>query len=98
MTVNVECNKVRLIDCGFNHVTVNHSHNFVDPDTGAHTNIIEGTWGQVKRKLKRMNGTSNDKLPSYIDEFVWKRLYGADAMMNIVSHVSDVFPFNWPLD
>ena len=81
-----------LNDCGLNHVTVNHSHNFVDPDTGAHTNIIEGTWGQVKRKMKRMNGTLNDKLRSYLDEFMCKRLYGADAMMNILSHVSDVFP------
>ena len=54
-----------LNDCGFNHVRVNHLHNFVAPDTDAHANTIEGTWGQVKRKLKRMNGTLNDKLPSY---------------------------------
>ena len=37
-----------LTDEGFEHLRVNHSMNFKDPDTCAHTNSIEGTWPVIK--------------------------------------------------
>ena len=36
---------------------MNHCKNFVDPDSGAHTNTIEGVWALIKKKLKWMCGT-----------------------------------------
>ena len=35
---------------GMRHATVNHSQHFRDPDTGVHTNTIEGTWNGFKIK------------------------------------------------
>jgi len=40
---------------GYTHQTINHSIHFIDPDTGAHTNTIEGTWHQVKVFLGQSN-------------------------------------------
>ena len=36
---------------GFQHLTINHSYNFVDPTIGAHTNTVENLWWQIKRQL-----------------------------------------------
>ena len=62
-----------LHQLGYIHLAVNHSKNFVDPNTGVHTNTIEGIWSMVKRKFKRMSGTPYQHLPGYLDEFMWRR-------------------------
>jgi len=40
----------RLNQLGYNHLTVNHSQNVVDPNTGTCTNAIEAYWSRVKKK------------------------------------------------
>jgi len=40
-----------LNEKGYNHLTVNHSVNFKDPETGAHSNTIESTWRHAKVTL-----------------------------------------------
>ena len=59
----------------YDHQWVNHTLHFIDPVTGAHTNSIEGSWALCKRKFKYMFGTPNSFLPSYLDEFIWRRRF-----------------------
>jgi hypothetical protein len=50
--------------------TVNHSLNFVDPNTGVHTQHIKWYWNKCKGRFKALHGTTIGKLLSYLDEFM----------------------------
>jgi len=62
-------------DLGFEHLSVNHSLNFVNPETGCHTQNIESFWNRLKRPLKAMNGIRYENLPFYLSEINWKNTY-----------------------
>ena len=47
----------------------------VEPESGVHTNNVEGFWTHVKAKLKRMYGCHTKWLDSYMDEFLWLQDY-----------------------
>ena len=53
------------------HFVVNHKRHYVDPITGAHTQLIEGTWKQCKDTLP--NGMDPKDLNSYLGVFMWRR-------------------------
>jgi hypothetical protein len=42
-----------------------------------HTNKSEGSWAHLKHKMKRLYGTSNDLIASYIAEAVFRQNYRA---------------------
>jgi len=48
-----EWRSYQRLDLTFQHMTVNHSINFVDPNTLAHTNTIESSWGKIKTRNKK---------------------------------------------
>ena len=52
------------------HFQVNHSENFVDPNTGAHTQTIEGMWRHCKEFLPSF-GLKPAYLDSFIGTFCW---------------------------
>ena len=58
---------------GYQHLTVNHSLNFVDPMTGAHTQNIECSWKNAKQRNKRHHGTHRSMLDSYLCEWMWQQ-------------------------
>lgn len=41
-----------LENAGFNHFKVNYRYNFVDPETGTHTQTVERMWGSAKWRNK----------------------------------------------
>ncbi len=60
------------------HQTVNHSQGFKDPETGTHTNYIEGSFGNLKLDLRRHKGIRREHMQSYLDEYVFRKCFGSD--------------------
>ncbi|XP_055948314.1 uncharacterized protein LOC129981488 [Argiope bruennichi] len=77
---------------GFVHLKVNHSVNFKDPDTGAHTNTIEGTWGAVKRAIPASKAKT--QLDYYLAEYVWrkKNRHMCNKFMAFVDSIIRIYP------
>ena len=79
---HVNCGTTIITDCwkaysditkhDFTHLTVNHSYNFVDPNTGAHTQLIENTWWCIKRTLPATY-TRNNNFYNFLVEYMWRR-------------------------
>ena len=79
-----------LNDEGYDHRTVNHSLNFVDPDTGAHTQGTENTWWGMKRGLLR-TGTSKKLFDGYLQDYMGHQLNGNDPFGNIIEHIAHLY-------
>lgn len=58
----------------FTHFTVNHSLNFVDPDTGAHTQNIERAWVEVRKNLPRF-GRKSAHYEGYLADVRFRMAY-----------------------
>ena len=64
---------------GYNHVRVNHSINFVEPEPilvddeeiPVHTQTIENFWGRLKAKLRKRRGLDRGNMAKYINEAHW---------------------------
>jgi hypothetical protein len=83
---NINLNTRIISDCwrgytdinslGFNHVTINHTENFVDPfDNDIHTNTIERMWRSLKSTIP---DSANEKsINSYLKKFVFDKYFGS---------------------
>ena len=66
------------------HFAVNHTNNYVDPITGAHTQTIEGIWNHCKSFLP-MHGVKPQLLQSYLSSFMWFR-YVKQRNLDVFKH------------
>lgn len=72
--------RIDELDGCYVHQTVNHTQNFVDPSTGAHTQGVERMWREVKRPCRRCEGIMADDIEGYIAEYQWR--YRCKICMN----------------
>ena len=81
-----------LEDEGFKHLTVNHSYNFVDPTTLAHTQNIENLWWQIKRQLPETY-SRHDQLYLHLSEYMWRILRSgcSDLFVTFLQDASQYF-------
>ena len=78
---------------GYVHKTVNHSENFVDPNSGAHTQNVECWWHHVKTKLLRLNPHLKDAalLERYLQEEWWRSVNRSHDLRSKVAHLYEAF-------
>ena len=77
---------------GYQHYTVNHSENFVDPETGANTQLIESEWQKFKARHKKEYGTKREMLLSYISDYCWRKKFkGRDILFYLWSQIAELY-------
>lgn len=84
----------RLSQLGFDHHTVNHQDNYVDPISGAHTQQIERTWLDSKINiLKKKRGVPDHHLQGHLDESCWRKSKGKDSdlFLAMLQDIHNVF-------
>lgn len=75
-TIITDCWKAcrRLKQYEFHHLTVNHSQNFVDPQSGAHTNTVERRWRDARGAVPKY-GNRKQHFPGYLAKFLFTKRY-----------------------
>lgn len=77
----------------YQHLTVNHQTNFVNPVNSATTNHVESYWRRAKQQLKSMYSIPRERLPMYLDEFLWRDSYSGNSCLetfnNLLDHITE---------
>jgi len=82
-----------LQNLGYNHLRVNHSYNFVDPNTLANTQTIEASWRPLRRALTK-GGSDRDLMGDYLCEYFWRRHYkriNTDMFSQFLKDISNLY-------
>ncbi|GFU98233.1 putative transposase-like protein [Trichonephila clavipes] len=81
---------------GYQHLRVNHSLTFKNPETSAHTNSIEGTWSAIKRSLRNHAAHVEGEFDHYLAEYMWRRRRGHslddDVFREFLRAITTLYP------
>lgn len=84
----------RLSEHDYTHSVVIHEDNFVSPiDPDVHTQLIEATWGSLKRFIRSRGTHKGHHLLEYICEYVFRRRY-SDVFEALVRTIRMKYPLN----
>ena len=84
--------KIPELPEGYKHGTVNHSTNFVNPESGVCTNRIESDWRHAKQHFPSY-GTVSKHYSGYLSTFIWKRRNSEkDLFMALVADIAELYP------
>uniref|UniRef100_A0A915D917 ISXO2-like transposase domain-containing protein n=1 Tax=Ditylenchus dipsaci TaxID=166011 RepID=A0A915D917_9BILA len=73
-----------ITDKSFEHGVVFHKYNFVDPDSGDHTQSIESNWQKFKQNyIKSKFGIPDSLFTSYVNEHIWKKEFKENRMYEL---------------
>lgn len=72
------------INVNYQHSTVCHKFNFVNPETGVHTQNIESYWNKQKNRIKKMLGVKKTCLSDYLSLFVFLDYYCKNKFDNLI--------------
>jgi transposase-like protein len=73
----------------YQHYTVNHSIHFRDPQTGVHTNTIEGTWNGLKLNCP-VRSRVEGRVENHLFEFIWRRQQRYNAWIGFINALKKV--------
>lgn len=83
----------RLSKENYEHLRVNHSIHFKDPETGAHTNLIECTWRHFDHSLPGYN--RQGEFVGYIAWFMFRRICDAQNVDPFCKFLEIIRDINW---
>ena len=69
-----------LASRGYHHATVNHKYYFVDPNTAAHTQRIEGMWHWIRVKAMPRSGTNLADMNLHLNAFLYKQFINSSII------------------
>ena len=74
----------------YEHRKVNLSPNFVDPETGVHTNGVEAIWSRAE--FKAMHGTQRDFILEYTMEYMFAKGHKDTILEAFWDYVHEYYP------
>ena len=86
----------RLTAEGFEHLKVNYSQNFVDPNTWAHTQNIKSNVIPLKREITK-TGIKHENMAMHLCEYLWLgdiKIMRRDPFISFIDAMARIYPDN----